>query len=937
MSESRTIPKDISSDYGKDYAFLRARGLQYIERLAHKLWTDYNTHDPGVTMLEMLCYTITDLGYRIAMPVEDILARPRNNLARMHEQFLSAIRALPSCPVSADDYRQLFVRLAGVRNCWLLAADQRIVARFRNLPIEGRPELHYKAPGEIVDPAEEKEFRLQGLNTILLDYDQATLLSEEDKEKDEATQQQLIAEKKKAINQRVLEVYQRYRNLCEDIDTIKEVPLAGVVLCGNIDIEPNADPEEVWARIVFNIDRYLAPDIPFYSLQEMQELGTPTNAIFEGPAFAFTAPYPFATPTDPFVKKGFIRNEDLAASELRNEVRLSDLIRIIMNTDGVRLVKDIAFGLCDCGVEDMNTVRQAVSGDKWNLCIAPGHKPVLCTDSSVLNLWKGFMPIELKPAEARSRLDRLREEQNRKMEAKRTEDLPMPLGRYRRIGDYRSFQNDFPETYGIGRVGLPESASDRRKAQARQLKGYLLFFEQVLANYFAQLENVGVLFSADASIARTYFAAAVQNLQEAEHIFTGSADWVSEVESLLHDNGLDAYVRRKNMFLDHLLARFAEQFNEYVFLMHRLYAEDADRAVIRQKVAYLKDYHNMSTCRGGGFDYYNPLPAEEMLTNVPGMGKRISRLLGFNHYKRLPLAGLAYEVIETGMVEIELNGIPSQVQGYGWVIRQGAETILAGTNTAFVKKADAYEELGLVSLLGCERSSYRPELSEDESSASFVLVNSEGDPIAGHPKQYPVAPGELPDGPFAQLESAIAAIIDYLLEEFRLEGMYVVENLLLRPDFDIPPEKKELFLPVCIQPDGSFCPPLDPYSFRVTVVLPGYSMRLRNRYFRRYAERLIRMETPAHVLPRICFVGEEHMQLFEDAYNAWLNERRSSNDPAKQASDGTLTALIEVLATIFTIYEEGRLTDCDDDTPEKNPIVLGSSTLGSLESDSQPD
>jgi hypothetical protein len=90
------------------------------------------------------------------------------------------------------------------------------------------------------------------------------------------------------------------------------------------------------------------------------------------------------------------------------------------------------------------------------------------------------------------------------------------------------------------------------------------------------------------------------------------------------------------------------------------------------------------------------------------------------------------------------------------------------------------------------------------------------------------------------------------------------------------------------------------------------------------------METPAHVLPRICFVDEEHMQLFEEAYNKWLSERRGSEDPCRQAPDATLKKLMEVLGKIFTIYEEGRLTDCDDDTPEKNPIVLGSSRLGSL-------
>jgi len=519
------------------------------------------------------------------------------------------------------------------------------------------------------------------------------------------------------------------------------------------------------------------------------------------------------------------------------------------------------------------------------------------------------------------------------MESKITEDIEMPEGQYRNIGDYQTFQNDFPETYAIGRTGLSEEASPQRKAQANQLKAYLLFFEQVLANYFAQLEQVSILFGVDNSIAKTYFSTAIHGLKDSDKIFMDTGDWKATVETLLLSNGLDPYIDRKNMFLDHLLGRFAEQFNEYVFLMHRLYADDAERIVIRQKIDYLNDYQNVSTCRGSGFDYYNNLDSEQIPTNIPGMEKRISRLLGFNHYRRQPLANLSYQVVATGMVEIEINGGPTSVQGYGWVIKQNGDIILQSVNISFVKKVDAYEELGLASLLGCEKVHYQTTLSTDQAKVSFTLINRSGTAIASHPKDYSTSPDELPSGPFTLLDSAIETIIDYLLTDFRLEGMYVVENLLLRPDFDIAPEKKDLFLPVCIEPDGSFCKPLDPYSFRVTVILPGYSMRLRNRYFRRYAERLIRTETPAHVLPRICFVGEEHMEEFEKNYATWLNEKHESTDLSEGDYEKALKDLIEILNTIFTVYEEGNLTDCDDDTPEKNPIVLGSSMLGSLEGD----
>lgn len=923
MSDIVTIPKAISTDYGKDYAFLRSEGLKYIEELSHKLWTDYNVHDPGVTVLEMLCYAITDLGYRISMPVEDILASPKDNLRHMHEQFLSAIKALPSCPVSADDYRQLFVRIEGIRNAWITASDRRIVAKFKDLAVKGVPELHYKAAGETVDPKKAHEIKLRGLNNILLDYDESNLLTEEEKALDEAAQELLIAQKKEDIAQRVREIYHRYRNLCEDLDAVSEVPLQGVVICGDIDIEPAADPEQVWARIVFNIDQYLAPDIPFYSLQEMQEMGRTTDEIFEGPVFDFTEDYSYRTPGNPFSKKGFICREDLEASGLRTEVRLSDIIRIIMNTEGVKLIREIAFGLCSCDETDMDKVRDAVSGDKWNLCISPGHKPVFCLDNSVLNMWKDVIPIELKMDEALDDLAQLREEWNAAQRAKKTEDIPMPDGNYRDIQDYRTFQNDFPETYGIGRPGLPDSATTGRKSQAKQLKAYLLFFEQVLANYFAQLANVSVLFSADTSIARTYFANTVNGLKEDNEIFEDVDTWEDDVASILKDKGLDPYVSRKNMFLDHLLARFAEQFNDYVFLMHRIYATDADRTVIRHKVDFLDDYYNMSTSRGNGFDYYNSLTAEEKQVNVPGMEKRISRLLGFNHYKRLSLADLSYKVEKTA-------------QGYKWSIRMGMDVILESHKEDFAKKADAYEEMGLASLLGCETEHYQAVLSDGDQKVSVNLVDASGNILATHPEKYDVLAGEVEAGVYSNLKAKVEELVSYFLNEFRLEGMYVVEHMLLRPDFDIPETKKDLFLPVCIEPDGTYCRPLDPYSFRVTVVLPGYSMRLRNKYFRRFAERLIRMETPAHVLPRICFVNEEYMKKFEDAYNDWLNDRQDSEDPMKQAADNKLNALTEVLEEMFTVYEEGQLADCDDDTEEKNPVVLGSSKLGSLESDSNP-
>src|ERR1044071_2790443 len=122
MSTLRThtvIPKDVSTKNDLDYAFLKQIGIEYIQSMGGNLWTDFNEHDPGVTMLEMLSYAITDLGNRVNMPIEDLIAQ-ENATDPYQDQFYSARDILTSRPVTALDYRKLFIDVDCVRNCWLV-------------------------------------------------------------------------------------------------------------------------------------------------------------------------------------------------------------------------------------------------------------------------------------------------------------------------------------------------------------------------------------------------------------------------------------------------------------------------------------------------------------------------------------------------------------------------------------------------------------------------------------------------------------------------------------------------------------------------------------------------------------------------------------------------------------------------------------------------
>ncbi|MGZ4117650.1 MAG: hypothetical protein ACXVPY_09220, partial [Bacteroidia bacterium] len=75
MADSITISRTPPDFQSMQYDLLRSEGLRHIQELAGKIWTDYNLSDPGISILEVLSYAITDLGYRTNYQIKDILAQ----------------------------------------------------------------------------------------------------------------------------------------------------------------------------------------------------------------------------------------------------------------------------------------------------------------------------------------------------------------------------------------------------------------------------------------------------------------------------------------------------------------------------------------------------------------------------------------------------------------------------------------------------------------------------------------------------------------------------------------------------------------------------------------------------------------------------------------------------------------------------------------------
>ena len=85
------------------------------------------------------------------------------------------------------------------------------------------------------------------------------------------------------------------------------------------------------------------------------------------------------------------------------------------------------------------------------------------------------------------------------------------------------------------------------------------------------------------------------------------------------------------------------------------------------------------------------------------------------------------------------------------------------------------------------------------------------------------------------------------------ERLIVVEHLLLRPKFP-----GDALYPACCDAGCSTCGDEDPYSFRLTFVMPGWLAQYTdNLDLRRFADRTIQQETPSHLVEKTCWVGND--------------------------------------------------------------------------------
>jgi hypothetical protein len=1010
MADNVTILKNPQLPPSEDYNYLRAQGMNYIEALGNTLWTDYNIHDPGITILEALCYAITDLGYRSAFDIKDILALPPKQAPDPDMQaFYTAKNILTVNPWTTSDFRKLIIDTSGVKNAWLnclkCPCDIFLYANCLKSELQYTPTEHtiiikgmYDVKVEFEDDVTEGdlnsgkilhtfyfisdvvnnitasaviEMRLpsfksledddllmeffiapgnalknvdtkfisgnKGDNTdipqadlakglrnplfatfnITLDPTKVSLPHGDQKlmedvpftiwfNSDADRKAIQLADIKNAINdisdqgiipdyyekiksasvviKNVRDTLLAHRNLCEDYCTITAVETQDIAICADLDVSADSDIEKVLAEAYFLIDQYFSPNVNFYSLTEMVQAGFSVDEIFNGPP----------------LNSGFIKDQELQDAQLKTELHTSDIYAILMNIPGVLAVRNLILSPFDS-----DGFRQ--KGEAWVLPVDTGKQARLYINGSKFLVFKNGLPFLPDKAELMDTLNVIEGNNMRPKFSSGENEIPVPLGKYYPLTAYYPVQYSLPLTYGVGYFGLPQNASNLRKAQARQLKAYLLFYEQLLADYLMQLSHVKDLFSLRSDVTETYFSRVFRNtdIRDIEDVCTiAEADLQSIFESQT------TFLDRRNRFLDHLMARFAEQFNDYALMLYS-YSNSkkiADQILINDKIAFIKDIPFTSSNRARAYNYKD---AANICNdnNIAGIKKRIEQVLGLKQFD--DYVDVA-DVVDTSGNAIARHWNITDENGKVWLVSKADYLNYTTEDARLMAKFDANN------LLSCLNDSTKYGLKKDVHW-NITVKNGANKVIA----QYPV--------PFINKSDATAyinVIVAFINDLVSANKIFVVEHLLLRPrnrPGAIIPQGDAL-LSICIPADCSICGDEDPYSFRLTIVMNG-EKGLANAgiQFRRFAENTIRMEIPAHLGIKICWVSNAQLQTFETLYCAWENELAKGSPDVVQLSN-KLKSLIDEFSQLKNIYPKATLHDCVDGD-DQNRVYLNQTII----------
>ncbi len=776
---------------------LKREGLQALQALSGEHWTDYNLHDPGVTILEQLCYALTDLIYRASFGPADILSDSSGSIDFNKQALYPPEEIFPSQAITTDDYRKIiFDRIPEVDNVWI---------RSEGKPADS-PQGQYIIYVKLIEDLETHDRKIKHAEVV----------------------------------EKVKNVYAANRNLCEDLKGVSIVPPRYYSLHGAIEIiDANALPE-VLAALYFISAKILSPGIPFHSYDNALRAKN-LESLFTGP----------------LTEHVYI--EEDAFDEIRASITIADMISAILQIEGVYFVDSLWFE------DDQGNKTDTISFDA-SLAFVPCLKIPELEEEVGVQLIKNGRAYRVSIKETRTEyMRRCADEQTlRKAQPHLSEMISKPTGEAQGFSEYYSIQHHFPAIYGINAYGVPESDPEDRKGQAKQLKTYLLPFEQIMANFLKNLEEIPTLFSIDPQLKQSYFSQVLDNksVPNIEGLYRGPLDQVTKVLARIVKQ-YDNYFDRRDRVLDYLLGLYGETFKQHS-LRHFNDYEDAatlEHQEIRNKMNLLKHLVEISRNRAGAFNYREVSWNTE---NTAALKKKVSLLLNIRYAHNRSVIdnfiekGLVlltddrYKSVKEGTVALEyvdLGDIQDRID------QQFRPIPLRDITSP--DEGELFEKIVFLKHNSISGSILRKGIHLDRYRLGRT---GEGDRF-----QLVFKPGEDDRweylGSFSSVDETVSVANDLRLFLIQLniesEGLHLLEHLLLKSLGKA-------------EHDGV---PEDFYPFRMSVLLPAWTSRFYDKAFRLLLEETLRLNAPAHIYLEFYWLDFHRMDAFEVLYKKWIDQK----------------------------------------------------------------
>ena len=356
-----------------------------------------------------------------------------------------------------------------------------------------------------------------------------------------------------------------WRNLAEQAVRMGVARVQEIAVRARIEVTGGIDLEQLLAEILDDLDQMLSPRVQFDSLAMRRSTQPDPANIYDGP----------------LLRNGFLDPSALAVTHPA-VLFLSDVLRLIMrrrtpaDTDVVTqenpLGRDIV-AVTDLALTNFINNRPITSDAETCLKLVDiqHYRPRLSIAKSRIVLVRNDSEVSYDIGRVEQIFTTLQQALDQRSRTADTSPVwPVVDGDLLPVEDYTPLQDELPTIYGVGQAELPDSAGLTRQAAVKQLKGYLLLFEQILGDVTTQLGNINRFFSGDPGEDTTYFTRPPFDLPGVQSLlrrFPPSGNWTTfvndpanPVTSAVHDaaESRTEMLDRRNRMLDHLLARHGE-------------------------------------------------------------------------------------------------------------------------------------------------------------------------------------------------------------------------------------------------------------------------------------------------------------------------------------------------------------------------------------------